>query len=170
MLQRLVQVHLLRQGWLQAHPDLQNNLPVEKLKFLEAPLGLISPKQLEETLDRLKLVSDPLANSAELLKLLNLQPECWETLEKDLELGIPNTVLNARYHFEESQIIAGAAPGQRGDCHQHGRAGRGWLGGELAEEVLRRSTAFWSATVPSTYSMSLAERLRSQQPPGAGSE
>jgi len=166
MLQRLVQVNLLRKAWLQAHPDLQNNLPVEKLKFLEAPLGLISPKRMEEAFERLKLVFDPLANSAELLQLLNLQPECWETLEKDLELGIPNTVLNARYHYEESQIIAGAgAPGSV--VIATNMAGRGVdikLGGELAEEVLlavNRLLEHHGTNQP--YSMSLAERLKALQ-------
>jgi preprotein translocase subunit SecA len=94
---------------------------------------------MEEAFARLKLEADPLANIAALLRLLNLLPHCQETLENDLQLGIPNTVLNARYHYEESQIIAGA--GALGSVViATNMAGRGVdikLGGELAEEVLR---------------------------------
>ncbi len=63
LLIRLVQARLLREAWLQANPIMHPELPVEELKFLNVPLGLVSPAKLERAYASLKLDPNPLANS-----------------------------------------------------------------------------------------------------------
>ena len=73
LLVRLAQARLLRNAWLKAHPAAHPELPIEALKFLSAPLGLVSPRLLESAFASLKLSPDPLAHLPELLELLDLQ-------------------------------------------------------------------------------------------------
>ncbi len=166
MLTRLAQARLLRWAWLQAHPKLHPELPIEALKFLNTPLGLISPARLESAFSSLKLSPDPLAHLPDLLEQLELQPEHRSRLETALRDGIPNVVLNARYHEEESQIIAGA--GAFGSVViATNMAGRGVdikLGGELAEEVLAAvNHVLERAGTTNPYTMTLAERRQALQ-------
>ena len=166
LLIRLVQARLLREAWLQANPKTHPELPVEELKFLYVPLGLVSPAKLERAYASLKLDPNPLANLLDLLKLLDLQPEHQPGLETSLRDGIPNTVLNARYHYEESQIIAGA--GAYGSVViATNMAGRGVdikLGSELAEQVLAAvNRVLERAGITYPYTMTLAERRQALQ-------
>jgi preprotein translocase subunit SecA len=161
LLVRLAQARLLRNAWLNAHPTAHPELPIEALKFLSVPLGLVSPRQLESAFASLKLSPDPLAHLPELLEQLDLQPGHQPRLEAALLNGIPSVVLNARYHYEESQIIASA--GAYGSVIiATNMAGRGVdikLGGELAEEVLAADNHTLEKTgTPNPYSMTLAER------------
>jgi preprotein translocase subunit SecA len=161
LLVRLVQARWLRRAWLQAHPTLHPELPVEALKFLNAPLGLLSPARLENAFATLTLDPDPLAHLPVLLELLGLGSEHRTRLETALRNGIPSVVLNARYHYEESQIIAGA--GAYGSVViATNMAGRGVdikLGGELAEEVLAAvNQVLEQSGMLNPYSLTLAER------------
>jgi preprotein translocase subunit SecA len=166
LLVRLAQARLLREAWLRLHPVKHPELPIEALKFLNTPLGLVSPARLESAFTSLKLSPDPLTHLPELLQQLDLQPEHQSRLEAALLNGIPNVVLNARYHYEESQIIAGA--GAIGSVIiATNMAGRGVdikLGGELAEEVLAAVNHTLEETgTPNPYSMTLAERRQALQ-------
>jgi preprotein translocase subunit SecA len=161
LLTRLAQAQLLRQVWLEAHPAAQPDLPIEALSFLNAPLGLISPTRLASAFENLKLSPHPQEHLPELLKLLRLPAEHQERLLEALQGGIPSVVLNARYHYEESQIIAGA--GAFGSVIiATNMAGRGVdikLGGELAEEVLAAvNNVLEQAGTPNPYTMTLEER------------
>ncbi len=166
LLIRLAQARLLREAWLQVNPKMHPELPVEELKFIYAPLGLVSPARLERACASLKLDPNPLTNLPQLLKLLDLQPEHQPGLEAVLRDGIPSTVLNARYHYEESQIIAGA--GAFGSVViATNMAGRGVdikLGSELAEEVLAAiNRVLERAGITYPYTMTLAERRQALQ-------
>jgi preprotein translocase subunit SecA len=161
LLTRLVQTRLLRQAWLKAHPKAHPDLPAEALKFLNTPLGLVNPARLASAFESLELSPDPLTHLPELLRLLDLPAEHQPGLEASLRDGIPSVVLNARYHYEESQIIASA--GAYGSVIiATNMAGRGVdikLGGELAEEVLAAvNHVLEQAGMPDPYSMTLAER------------
>ncbi len=161
LLVRLVQARWLRQAWLQAHPTLHPDLPVEALKFLNAPLALVSPARLESAFEALNLSPAPLEHLPALLKLLDLGPEHQPPLVAALKDGIPSVVLNARYHYEESQIIAGA--GAYGSVIiATNMAGRGVdikLGGELAEELLAAvNHVLEQSGMSNPYSLTLAER------------
>ncbi len=101
-----------------------------------------------------------------MLKLLDLPPEYHPGLGTSLRDGIPNTVLNARYHYEESQIIAGA--GAYGSVViATNMAGRGVdikLGSELAEQVLAAvNRVLERAGITYPYTMTLAERRQALQ-------
>lgn len=166
LLRRLCQTRLLRQTWLQAHPTAHPDLPIEALKFLNAPLALLSPARLEKAFESLKLSPDPLAQLPTLLKLLDLDAGHTPRLEAALQGGIPSVVLNARFHDEESQIIAGA--GAFGSVIiATNMAGRGVdikLGGELAEEVLAAvNHVLEQAGIQAPYDMTLAERRQALQ-------
>ena len=130
------------------------------------PLGLVSPAKLRARLCQSEVGSQPLTNFLDLLKLLELPPEYQSGLETALRDGIPNTVLNARYHYEESQIIAGA--GAYGSVViATNMAGRGVdikLGSELAEQVLAAiNRVLERAGITYPYTMTLAERRQALQ-------
>ncbi len=166
MLNRLAQALLLREAWLGAHPKISPDLPVEELGFLNAPLGLIGPARLAGAFAALKLDPDPLAHLTSLLELLALPAECQPRLETSLQDGIPNTVLNARYHYEESQIIAGAGA-YSSVIIATNMAGRGVdikLGGELAEEVMAAvNNVLEQAKTAPPYALTLSERRQALQ-------
>jgi len=176
MLVRLAQTRLLRQAWLLAHPDAHPELALEKLKFLYHPLGLISSSKVANAFASLKMDPHPLNNLPALLELLDLESEHSQRLETTLSEGIPNSILNARYHYEESQIIASA--GSYGSVViATNMAGRGVdikLGSELAEEVLAAVNQILEDNMtPNPYGMSLVERrdaLRKLVPERAGEQ
>jgi preprotein translocase subunit SecA len=166
LLLRLAQARLLRRAWLESDPAAHPDLPVEALKFLNAPLGLVSPARLASAFEALNLDPDPLAHLPDLLDLLELDAQQQPGLEVALRDGIPSVVLNARYHYEESQIIAGA--GAYGSVIiATNMAGRGVdikLGGELAEQVLAAvNHVLEQAGKPDPYNMTLAERRSALQ-------
>ena len=138
-LRRLVQIRLLRRAWLAANPQADPQAPIPELNFTNRPLGLLDAARLTRQMEANKLELEPAApaNLETILKMFQLPASYRERLATVLENGIAHQVLNARYHYEESQIIAGAGtPGAVTIATN--MAGRGVdikLGGELAEEI-----------------------------------
>ncbi len=139
-IQRLLQTALLRQVWLEKNKKEDDGFIIPELQPLYEPLEKINSGDLRQRgrdLDiSLNLQSEE--NMARLLNLLELEPEHAPRLAAVLQGGIPHSVLNARKHTEESQIIAGA--GAYGAVTiATSMAGRGVdikLGGEVAEEII----------------------------------
>jgi len=139
-IQRLLQVLLLRDAWLEKNNKTDEGFVIPELQFLYEPLDKLNVAQLRQ-MGRdlgLQLNMQSEENLARLLRLLGLQAEHSERLVSAIQGGVPHEVLNARKHTEESQIIAGAGAFGAVTIATN-MAGRGVdikLGGEIAEEVL----------------------------------
>lgn len=140
LVQRLLQVLLLRDVWMEKNDRVEDGRMILELQGLNEPLENLNAtemRQMARELDiTLNLQSDE--NMARLLDLLGLEAEHAARLEKVIQGGVPHQVLNARKHTEESQIIAGAGAFGAVTIATN-MAGRGVdikLGGEIAEEIL----------------------------------
>ncbi len=139
-LKRLAQALVLRKVWIEAHQFSDDGRAFPELRFLYEPLEKIDINQIRKLARELEISANPVdeTNLGHLLSILNLPEYFRERLMNCLQGGIPNQVLNARKHTEESQIIAGA--GSFGAVTiATNMAGRGVdikLGGELAEEII----------------------------------
>ncbi len=138
---RLLQTMLIRRRWLDANDREEDGRVIEELIPLNEPLEKLSPSMLRKFARPLGMASINPADEANLpvlMDILNLAPEHMERLKAIVQGGVPNQVLNARKHTEESQIIAGAGAFGAVTIATN-MAGRGVdikLGGELAEEVV----------------------------------
>lgn len=132
---------MIRESWMRKHDRYPDGRRIPDLQPLNAPLdqqkmgtlrNLVKDLELDLTLN----VNDP-ENIQLLLDILELDASHQERLLQVVKRGVEHSVLNARKHTEESQIIAGA--GAFGAVMiATSMAGRGVdikLGGELAEEV-----------------------------------
>ncbi|MCW5878583.1 MAG: hypothetical protein KIS80_06925 [Anaerolineales bacterium] len=138
--QRQLQIMLLRALWLQKNDKDDDGFIIPELQSLAEPLEKINSGDLRQRARELgvdlNLQSEQ--NLAHLISLLGLAPEDTPRLAAVLRNGVPHSVLNARKHTEESQIIAGAGAFGAVTIATN-MAGRGVdikLGGEIAEEVL----------------------------------
>lgn len=137
-LRRLAQVLVLRDAWIKQNDYQEDGRLIAKLIFLNTPLENLDVAEMRKLARELNVpfVPDDPANLSRLVDILELPESSISRLHANLQAGIPNQVLNARKHTEESQIIAGA--GSFGAVTiATNMAGRGVdikLGGELAEE------------------------------------
>ena len=161
---RLLQTMLIRHRWLEANDREEDGRVIEELIPLNTPLEKLSPSMLRKFARPLGMTSinpaDP-ANFPALLSLLNLEKKYEARLKEVIQGGVPNQVLNARKHTEESQIIAGAGAFGAVTIATN-MAGRGVdikLGGELAEEVIASvNRVLRKAGYRDPYDMPLEER------------
>jgi preprotein translocase subunit SecA len=131
---------LLRDAWLVKNNKNDDGFAIPELQPLYEPLEKLNAADLRQRGRdlgvNLNLQSEE--NLPRVLTLLGLQAEHGERLSAIIQGGVPHSVLNARKHTEESQIIAGAGAFGAVTIATN-MAGRGVdikLGGEVAEEVL----------------------------------
>ncbi|KAA3644929.1 MAG: hypothetical protein DWQ07_16125 [Chloroflexi bacterium] len=163
MVQRLLQVQLLRYTWFEANNREEDGRMVMALSYMNEPLDKIelsAMRQQAKTLD-IQLNPGHKDNLPRMLAALDLEEEHADRLVKVLQGGIPQQVLNARKHTEESQIIAGAGAFGAVTIATN-MAGRGVdikLGGEIAEEILSSVNRVLNrAGYSDPFEMSLEER------------
>lgn len=136
---RLLQVRLLRDAWFEANNKEEDGRLYPELEPLYKSLDEIDPSFLRQFAKPLNASINPEepANLQKLLHLLRLDDENAPRLKAVIQGGIPHSVLNARKHTEESQIIASAGAFGAVTIATN-MAGRGVdikLGGDIAEEV-----------------------------------
>jgi preprotein translocase subunit SecA len=140
-LRRLLQVGLVRQGFIQSQGREEDGRLIPELQPFNEPLEAITPDALRKFaagFGKTSISLDDPNNFAAVLEILRLPAEAGDRLKTILQAGVPHQVLNARKHTEESQIIAGAGAFGAVTIATN-MAGRGVdikLGGELAEEVI----------------------------------
>ena len=139
-IQRLLQIILIREVWMEQNDRGEDGRMILELQGLVEPLEKLNSaeiRQLARDLE-LSLNLEQTDNLARLLRILGLELESAERLQKVIKGGVSHSVLNARKHTEESQIIAGAGAFGAVTIATN-MAGRGVdikLGGEIAEEIL----------------------------------
>jgi preprotein translocase subunit SecA len=138
-IRRLATVILLRDAWMEANNREEDGRAVPELEFLNQPLDNLPISQMRKMARDLDLSFNPQApdNLGRLISVLGLAVSDGIRLGSVLQAGIPQQVLNARKHTEESQIIAGAGAFGAVTIATN-MAGRGVdikLGGEVAEEI-----------------------------------
>ena len=140
MVQRLLQVLLLRYTWFEVNDKEEDGRMVMALSYLNEPLEKIEVSAMRQQAKTLGIQLNPSHkdNLPRMLAALDLEDEHSERLIKVPQGGIPHQVLNARKHTEESKIIADAGAFGAVTIATN-MAGRGVdikLGGEMAEEVI----------------------------------
>ena len=139
-LRRLAQILLIRNAWFTLNQRVEDGRAVPELQFLNVPIDQLDISSMRKFARELNIPFNPEDpnNLQRILEILGLSPSDEKRLLSVLQGGIPNQVLNARKHTEESQIIAGAGAFGAVTIATN-MAGRGVdikLGGELAEEIL----------------------------------
>ncbi len=165
MVKRLAQTLIIRDAYMEAHDRVEDGRQIPELIDLNQPLENLRPTELRRLIKELDLDvhlnPEQSQNIQRLLRILRLSPEHEERLIETVKGGIPNEVLNARKHTEESQIIAGAGAFGAVTIATN-MAGRGVdikLGGELAEEVLSAvNRVLRRAGYDEAYEMTLEEK------------
>jgi preprotein translocase subunit SecA len=167
-LRRLSQVLLLRDAWMVRNKYQEDGRQIPELQYLNEPLDSLDINQMRKMARELEIHfnAEEETNLNRLVKILDLPPSSTVRLLADLQSGIPNQVLNARKHTEESQIIAGAGAFGAVTIATN-MAGRGVdikLGGELAEEILATvNRVLYRAGVPDPYDMTHQQRRQALQ-------
>ena len=162
-LRKLAQVILLRETWMLKNNREMDGRSIPELEYLNQPLDNLNINEMRAQARELDIPFNPAHedNLTKLIQLLALPPSARSRLDQSLQGGIPNNVLNARRHTEESQIIASAGAFGAVTIATN-MAGRGVdikLGGELAEEIIsavNRVLKRWGYEDP--YSMSMEAR------------
>jgi preprotein translocase subunit SecA len=139
-IQRLLQILLIREVWMEQNDRGEDGRMILELQGLVEPLEKLNSAELRQLARDLELSLnlEQDDNLARLLNILDLEPEHAERMRKVIKGGVSHSVLNARKHTEESQIIAGAGAFGAVTIATN-MAGRGVdikLGGEIAEEIL----------------------------------
>lgn len=140
MVRRLCQAIVTRQVWLEENEREEDGRLIMALSFLHEPLDKVDSGRMRDLGKQLNIphnIEDE-KNLTVLLFALGLEEEHRERLHQVIKKGLPQQVLNARKHTEESQIIAGAGAFGAVTIATN-MAGRGVdikLGGEVAEEIL----------------------------------
>ncbi len=141
MIRRLMQILLVRHGWMKANNREEDGRLIPELQPFNEPIETITPDALRKfgaTFGMTNISLDDPSNLSAILEILNLPESALSRLKSVFQGGVPHQVLNARKHTEESQIIAGAGAFGAVTIATN-MAGRGVdikLGGEIAEEVL----------------------------------
>ena len=163
-IRRLAQVLLIRRAWFQVNNREEDGRAVPELQFLNGPLEKLDITSMRKMARELGISFNPEdpANLDTLCDILMLTSDHQERLKAVLQGGIPHNVLNAKYHTEESQIIAGAGAFGAVTIATN-MAGRGVdikLGGELAEEILAavNRVIARSNTAKDPFEMTMEER------------
>ncbi len=163
-LQRLANVTIIRDAYLEQHDLSDDGMRIEELEPLTVPLESLNTATLRKFARELDLTLNPSRpeNIARLLGILNLEDEYAEKLSGVLQSGISHNVLNAKKHDEESAIIAWA--GSLGAVTiATNMAGRGVdikLGGEIAEEIIAAVNRVLRRTgITDPENISMEERL-----------
>jgi len=162
-LRRLSQVLILRDAWMVRNKYQEDGRQIPELQYLNEPIDSLDINQMRKMARELEIPFNPEeeTNLNRLAKILGLPPESADRLLADLQAGIPNQVLNARKHTEESQIIASAGAFGAVTIATN-MAGRGVdikLGGDLAEEILATVNRVLNrAGYPNPYEMTHQER------------
>lgn len=141
-IQRLLQILLIRNVWMEQHDRVEDGRMILELQGLMEPLEKLNSAELRQLARELEisLNLEQEDNLARLLVIMELEQEHAERLRKVIKGGVSHSVLNARKHTEESQIIAGAGAFGAVTIATN-MAGRGVdikLGGDVAEEILSR--------------------------------
>ncbi len=163
-IRRLMQVILVRNAWLQANQREEDGRLIPELVQFNEPLETLRPDDLRKFIQPFGLTNispEDAGNLDTLLELIRLDAQYKDHFKTILQGGVPHSVLNARKHTEESQIIAGAGAFNAVTIATS-MAGRGVdikLGGELAEEVLSAvHRVLKRAGYSDPYDMTLEER------------
>ncbi|NPV78524.1 MAG: hypothetical protein HPY59_19375, partial [Anaerolineae bacterium] len=161
-LRRLLQIELIRQGWMEKHNIEILDRQVPELQPFHKQLDEINTGDLRPVARTLGLslnLEEP-ENLARLETILQLSPADRPRLLRVIQGGIPHQVLNARKHDEESQIIAraGAFGAVTIATNMAGRGVDIKLGGELTEEILRDVNRVLSRAGMDPYDMTNEER------------
>ena len=161
---KLAQVLVLRHVWLEANDREEDGRLIMALSYLNDPLEKLDINRMRKMARQLEISLNPEdeKNIVRLLDILDLEPQHQDRLTAVLRGGIPQQVLNARKHTEESQIIAGAGAFGAVTIATN-MAGRGVdikLGGDIAEELLSTvSRVLRRAGYDEPYDMTLDERV-----------
>jgi len=136
----LLQALLIRQVWLEKNNRQDDERAIPELEFLNTPIDQLKTAEMRQFARGLDLsinLEEP-ENLERMINFMGLKDEYKSRLVSVIQAGIPLSVLNARKHDEESQIIARA--GAFGSVTiATNMAGRGVdikLGGELPEDTL----------------------------------
>jgi preprotein translocase subunit SecA len=175
-LRRLSQVQLIRQAWLDQHPDHSYERVIDELTFLDKPLNELNVGEMRQTARSVGIVSfnpDDPTNIDKLVGILHVPEEDKPKLVKALQSGVPHQVLNARKHDEEAKSIARA--GQLGMVTiATNMAGRGVdikLGGELPDDAMPAVTRMLRRAGVQPFGLTLNEmrtELEKQDPSSFG--
>ena len=140
-IRKLAQAIILRELWLEQHPDSGGEKEIAELAFANKPLNDLNVGEMRAAARNLGSNSlnpeDP-ANIERLLNHLQIPAESADRLVRALQGGVPHQVLNARKHDEEAMIIAraGAFGGVTIATNMAGRGVDIKLGGELRDDIL----------------------------------
>jgi preprotein translocase subunit SecA len=136
----LLQALLIRQVWLEKNNRQDDERAIPELEFLNTPIDQLKIPEIRQFARGLDLsinLEEP-ENLDRLINFLGLKEEHKPRLLSVIQAGIPLSVLNARKHDEESQIIAkaGAFGAVTIATNMAGRGVDIKLGGELPEDTL----------------------------------
>ncbi len=164
-IRRLLQCLLIRSTWLKVNNQIPERI-IPELQFLNKPLDQINTgelRQVARTIGINTLSPDDPENLAKLLEILSLSEVDAPRLVRIIQGGIPHSVLNARKHDEEAQIIARAG-GYGQVTIATNMAGRGVdirLGGELPDEIFQDMVrVLRKAGYEDAFDMSNEQRLK----------
>ncbi len=158
----LLQALIIRQVWLEKNNRQEEERAIPELAFLNTPIDQLKTpdlRQFARSLDMSINMEEP-ENLDRLAAYLGIDESLKPRLVGVLQAGIPLSVLNARKHDEESQIIARA--GAFGSVTiATNMAGRGVdikLGGELPEDILADVNHVLAKTGLDPYTLNNEER------------
>lgn len=138
-IQTILKTILLRDAWFRKKGIIDDGRAIKELSFINRPLNKVGLSKLNNSFMKLGLSPSIIdsKNIRRLVEILNLDETKSQKLINIIDQGIPHTVLNAKYHDIESQIIASA--GKFGAVTiATNMAGRGVdikLGGDLPDNV-----------------------------------
>ncbi len=160
----LLQALLIRQVWMEKNNRQDDERAIPELEFLNAPVDQLKTAEMRQFARGLDLSLNPEEpeNMDRLAAFFRIDESLKPRLLSVLQGGIPLSVLNARKHDEESQIIARA--GAFGSVTiATNMAGRGVdikLGGELPEDTLADVNHVLAKTGMDPYVLNNEERRR----------
>jgi len=163
----LLQALLIRQVWLEANNRQNDERSIPELEFLNNPIDQLKTPELRQFARGLNLsinLEEP-ENLDRLINYLGLKEEHKPRLLSVIQAGIPLSVLNARKHDEESQIIAkaGAFGAVTIATNMAGRGVDIKLGGELPEDILADVNHVLEKSGFDPYGINNEERLKQLQ-------
>jgi len=158
----LLQAVLIRRVWLEKNNRQDEERAIPELEFLNAPIDQLKTpemRQFARTMDMSINLEDP-ENLDRLVEYFRLDENLKPRLIGVIQAGIPLSVLNARKHDEESQIIAraGAFGAVTIATNMAGRGVDIKLGGELPEDILADVNHVLAKTGLDPYGMNNEER------------
>jgi preprotein translocase subunit SecA len=143
-LQHLALAMILRVAYLEAHDIPEDGMRVEELEILNAPIDKLKSSVMRSVAKPLDISLNPARpeNLERLIYILELDSSYQARLGEILKTGIRHSVLNAKKHTEESQIIEGAGAFGAVTIATN-MAGRGVdivLGGSLKDDIAQKVT------------------------------